>query len=188
MKASNTRALGTFGWAVAISGDVIAVGAPAENSSAVGVGGNQADTSAAGAGAVYVFRYSDAWVQEAYVKASNTTSYDNFGWSLGLRGEVLVVGAYAEDSNSVGVNNGEDNDAADDSGAIYVLRRGTSTWSQQAYIKASNTGSGDHFGEAVAVSDDTIAVGARYEDGGASGINGPGSNTKMDSGAAYVFH
>jgi hypothetical protein len=59
---------------------------------------------------------------------------------------------------------------------------------QQAYLKASNTGAGDEFGNALAVSGETVVVAARYEDSGATGIDGDGSdNGATDSGSAYAF-
>jgi hypothetical protein len=71
-----------------------------------------------------------------------------------------------------------------------VFTRTGSTWSQQAYIKASNTDAGDGFGWTVAVPDDgnTLVVGAPNESGGVGGIDGNGAdNTQTGSGAAYVF-
>src|SRR6266480_1485446 len=75
LKASNTSANDNFGYSVALSADgsTLAVGAPGEASAATGVDGNQADTSAARSGAVYIFaRHGISWSQEAYIKASNT--------------------------------------------------------------------------------------------------------------------
>jgi hypothetical protein len=100
----------------------------------------------------------------------------------------IVVGAWREDSAATGVNGNQSNDGSLDSGAVYVFVRNGSTWSQQAYLKASNTGPEDFFGEAVAISGDTIVVGASAEDGGARGVNGNQNNEAgYDSGAAYVF-
>src|SRR6266705_923328 len=79
VKASNTGAADEFGFAVALSGDgiTLVVGAPGEASAATGIGGDQADNTAANAGAVYVFTRSvTTWTQEAYVKASNTGAGD----------------------------------------------------------------------------------------------------------------
>ncbi len=74
------------------------------------------------------------------------------------------------------------------SGAAYVFVRSGGVWSQQAYLKASNTGAGDCFGESVAVSGDTVVVGASCEDSNATGVNGnQADNSAADTGAAYVF-
>jgi len=59
---------------------------------------------------------------------------------------------------------------------------------QTAYLKASNVGEGDHFGISVAMSRDTLVVGALYEDSSAVTVDGDQSNNgKQDAGAAYVF-
>ncbi len=82
---------------------------------------------------------------------------------------------------------------------MYVFVRQGNTWSQQAYIKASNAGEagvgenfgdGDQFGFSLAISDDgnTIAAGAITEDSGAAGIDGnQADNSKVSTGAVYVF-
>jgi hypothetical protein len=72
--------------------------------------------------------------------------------------------------------------------ARYVFVRSGTTWSQQAYLKASNTNGGDTFGYWVAVCCDRVVVGAPYEDSNATGVDGNQSNNSSDlSGAAYVF-
>jgi hypothetical protein len=189
IKASNTDAGDTFGWSVSVSGDTLAVGAINEASAATGVNGNQSDNSAPQAGAVYVFRRSGTvWAQEAYVKASNTDAGDAFGNSVSLSGDTLVVGAPFESSNATGINGDQSDNSADKSGAAYVFQRSGTTWTQQAYVKASNTDAQDCFGTAVALDGDTLAVGANGESSKATGINGDESdNSAMNSGATYVF-
>ncbi|MBX9735302.1 MAG: FG-GAP repeat protein [Phycisphaerales bacterium] len=178
-----------FGSAVAVSGDTVVVGAISEASSATGVNGNQANNSAAGSGAAYVFVRSGAtWTQQAYLKASNTGSGDAFGGSLAISGDTVVVGAFGEDSSATGVNGNQAGNTADASGAAYVFVRSGSTWTQQAYLKASNTGANDAFGFSVAISGDSVVVGAKQEDSSATGVNGANNNNNaLDSGAAYVF-
>jgi hypothetical protein len=93
-----------------------------------------------------------------------------------------------EDSNAVGVNKSQANNLAAESGAAYVFTRSGSTWSQQSYLKASNTGANDYFGIALAVSGDTVVIAARNEDSAATGVNGDQSdNSAVDAGAVYVF-
>lgn len=194
VKASNTDAGDAFGWVISLSasGDLMAVGAPREDSSSRGIDGNQSNNLAADSGAVYLFRRTGtAWAQEAYLKAGNSGAGDQFGVSLALSadGATLAVGAWQEDGDATGIN-GTDSDAAADSGAAYVFVSGAAGWSQLAYIKASNTGAGDAFGSSVALSADgrTLAVGAYGEDSSAVGINGdPANNAATDSGAVYVF-
>ena len=60
-------------------------------------------------------------------------------------GDTIVVGAYGEDSNATGVNGNQTSNSATDSGAAYVFVREGTNWSQQAYLKASNTGKGANF-------------------------------------------
>jgi hypothetical protein len=198
VKASNTGSSDQFGFAVALSanGDTLAVGANGESSSATGIGRDQENDSAASAGAVYVYT-RDAlghWSQQAYVKASNTDAGDVFGTSVALAadGATLAVGAPGEASNTIGVGGDQTDDSADDAGAVYVFtRNGAGTWSQQAYVKASNTGAADWFGWAVDLSADgaTLAVGARQEASDATGIGGSQGDdpATLNFGAAYLF-
>ncbi|HWO27154.1 MAG TPA: hypothetical protein VNO30_50840 [Kofleriaceae bacterium] len=195
VKASNTEKLDFFGWSVALSGDgsTLAVGATDENSKATGIGGNQVDNSLLGAGAVYVFtRSGTTWSQSAYVKASNTDAGDSFGSSVALSddGSTLVVGALYEDSKATGIGGDQADNFASNAGAVYVFTRSGTTWSQQAYVKASNTGINDSFGYSVALSGDgsTLAVGADRESSAATGIDGSQFDESFgDAGAVYVF-
>src|SRR5262249_11891529 len=157
VKASNIS--GYFGTAVAISGDTVVVGAPREASNATGVNGDQDDTSAPDSGGAYVFvRNGSTWAQQAYLKASNTEAADKFGGAVAISGDTIVVGAIAESSDATGVNGDQSNNDAQFSGAAYVFFRNGTTWSQQAYLKASNTQTSDQFANSVAVSGDTIVV------------------------------
>jgi hypothetical protein len=189
LKASNTKAGYQFGAAIAISGDTLVVGAPGESSNATGVNGDASNTSAPVSGAVYVFvRNGGVWSQQAYLKASNTGTGDSFGYSVALSGDTLVVGAPYEDSSAAGINGNAADNGAFDSGAAYVFVRGAGGWSQEAYLKASNTGSGDRFGYSVSVSGDTVAVGADGEDSAVTGVDGSeNDNSAEGAGAAYVF-
>jgi hypothetical protein len=191
-KASNTGLLDQFGAAITLSGDTLAVAAPGEGSSSTRVDGDQGDNSAPGAGAVYVFvRQGATWAQQAYVKASNAGSGDQFGTSLALSGDTLAVGASEEDSSATGVNGNQADNTAPSSGAVYVFVRSGVIWTQQAYVKASNAGRDDRFGWSVALSGDTLAVGAPGEASSASGVNPTGASQGDDSapgaGAVYVF-
>jgi len=195
VKASNSESSDQFGYSVALSGDgnTLAVGANLEASSAMGVNGDQDDNSVFGAGAVYVFvRDGATWSQQAYVKASNTDAADVFGYQVGLSfdGDTLAVAAQGEDSAAPGVNFDETNNDAGGAGAAYVFSRDGASWTQQAYLKASNPEENDLFGSSIAISDDgdTIVVGALDEDGGQPGVNGdPTDNSGRGSGVAYVF-
>ena len=127
------------------------------------------------------------WSQQAFLKASNTDANDYFGSSIALDDDTLAVGAYLEDSNATGVNDDEASDDNNDSGSVSLFTRSGTTWSQQAYIKASNTNTGDEFGHSVALIGGTLAVGATGEDSNATGVNGNEANNDAEnSGAVYV--
>ncbi len=200
VKASNTDIDDQFGFAVSISdnGNTLIVGVPFEGSTATGINGDQLDNSASDSGAAYVFVRSSTgtWSQQAYIKASNTEDFDNFGRAVSVTadGNTLAVGAFFEDSDATGIDGDQANNGSgvnSNSGAAYVfVRSSTGTWSQQAYIKASNSGDRDEFGFAVSMSGDgnTLIVGASLEDSTATGINGDQlDNSASNSGAAYVF-
>jgi hypothetical protein len=210
IKASNAEAYDHFacgggnqghtGTSIAVSGDAntMAIGAPFESGGTAGVNGNQSDNSVYAAGAVYVYvRQGDSWTQQAYVKASNPGQNDHFGSSVALSrdGSTMAVAAHWEESAATGINGNQNDNSIPQAGAAYVFSRTGTTWTQQAYVKASNTGNaaqgdGDQFGFSLALSGDgnTMAVGAITEDSAAKEING---NDKDDSaqsaGAVYVF-
>lgn len=215
IKASNTEAYDHFacgggnqghtGNSIALSGDgsTMAVGAPFESGGAAGINGNQRDNSMYAAGAVYLYvRQGDSWVQQAYVKASNPGQSDHFGSSVALSrdGSTLAVAAHWEASAATGVNGNQSDNSIPQAGAVYVFTRTGTTWTQQAYVKASNTGrpgkggddvgDGDQFGYAMALSGDgnTLAAGAITEDGGAMQIDGnQHDDSATSAGAVYVY-
>ncbi|MCG8383428.1 MAG: FG-GAP repeat protein, partial [Gammaproteobacteria bacterium] len=194
-KASNTDAGDQFGTQVALSSDgqTLAVSAPFESSSAWGAGGNQANNSASESGAVYVFTETGgSWSQQVYLKASNTDAGDQFGTGLSLssNGDTLAVGAQYEASNTLGVDGDETDNSTTGAGAVYVFSRNAGTWSQEGYLKSSNTEGGDFFGISTSLTADgnSLAVGATGEDSDATGANGDlYSNFARDAGAVYVF-
>lgn len=214
LKGSNTEAGDHFGcggvldghagYGAAISGDgnTVAIGAPHESGGSSGVNGNQNDNSMYGSGAVYVFvRSGSGWAQQAYVKPSNPQMSAEFGHAVALSadGNTLAVSAYWEASKATGINGDQKDESIPQAGAVYVFTRTGTRWTQQAYVKASNTGEagtadsfgdGDQFGVSLALSDDgaTLAVGAISEDSRASGINGnQADNTATSAGAVYLF-
>jgi hypothetical protein len=219
IKASNAEAGDYFGdgganqshtgSSIALSrdGNTMAIGAPYESSGSKGINGNQNDNSVYASGAVYVFtRNGDNWVQSAYVKASNPGQSDHFGGGVALStdGNTMAVSAYFEASAATGINGNQNDDSLPQAGAAYVFTRTGGTWSQQAYIKASNTGrapvagnpddwgDGDQFGFSIALNADgnTLAVGAVSEDSRASSINNTqfqNDDSAGTSGAVYVF-
>jgi hypothetical protein len=194
-KASNTGAGDYFGFAIALAGDgnTLAVGAPFEASGASGINGDQLDNSKVQSGAVYVFVRSGAtWIQQAYVKASNPDPGDRFGWKIALSGDgnTLAVGALAEASCATGIDGLQQNNLCGDAGAAYVFARNGTTWSQQAYVKASNSRNSQEFSESLALSTDgnTLAVGEPGDPSAAVGINGSQTDTSgSNDGSVFVF-
>lgn len=154
-----------FGHSVAISGDVVVVGADLD------------DTGGTNAGAAYVFARdeggTDNWGQVKKLVASDAQDDDRFGTSVAISGDVVLVGAYKHDSAGL------------DAGAAFVFSRnagGTDNWGQlstagdNGKLTASDAQPEDRFGGSVSVSGDVAIVGAWLED------------EKGDfAGAAYVF-
>jgi hypothetical protein len=145
-----------FGIAVALSGNTAIVGAYFDD---VGANINQ--------GSAYVFaRSGSTWTQQAQLTAASGTNSDQFGVSVTLSGDTAIVGAYLDD---VGANSNQ--------GSAYVFTRSGTIWTQQAQLNASGGGADDRFGYSVALSGDTVVVGAYLDDVGAN----------TDQGSAYVF-
>ena len=174
-----------FGASVAVSGQTIVVGAPWEDSAERGVmtlAPSDDGAPQAGAAFVYVFR-SGSWELEAVLKASNADPLDEFGWSVAISGDTVVVGAPGEAGGARAVNGDPTDNSRPGCGAVYVFVRSGGAWSQTAYIKASDAAAGDAFGSAVAISGSAIVVGAPLKD-----LDRPGNAlVGVDAGAAYVY-
>ncbi|MDI9319480.1 MAG: hypothetical protein QM530_03300, partial [Phycisphaerales bacterium] len=181
IKASNTGGGDGFGYSLSLSSDAtsLAVGAIDEDGSGKGV--NPADNDSTGdAGAVYIYtRSGSTWSFTDYIKASNTGADDEFGHSVSLSsdGSTLAVGVPFEDGSGRGINPA-DNDSAITAGAVYIYTRSGSTWSFTDYIKASNSGFNNHFGNSLSLNSDgtSLAVGSARE-----------SITAGGEGVVYLF-
>jgi len=120
-------------------------------------------------GAAYVFaRNGDSWTQQARLESSVFRKSDDFfGLSVAISsdGSTAAVGALREDSAATGINGDEDDNSASNSGAVYVYTSDGTNWSQQAFVKATNTGESESFSRSVALSanGDVLAVGADNE-------------------------
>ncbi len=130
------------------------------------------------------------WSAHSYIKGSNNEYEDRFGTSIALSadGNAVAIGSPFEDSSALGVEGNETLDDAPGSGAAYVYRRaGDGTWSQQAYVKASNTGADDTFGTSIALSSDAAAlvVGATAE--ASSSDTDQNDNSAAAAGATYLY-
>ncbi|MGL5019246.1 MAG: FG-GAP repeat protein [Luteolibacter sp.] len=157
LTASDAARGDRFGNSVSVSGDTVVVGAHRDGNGGVSYSGS-----------AYVFtRSGSIWSQQAKLTASDAASGDEFGYSVSVSGNTLVVGAYLDEGLGF------------DNGSAYVFIRTDSTWSEQAKLSASDAAksSDDRFGNSVSVSGDTVVVGAYRDDDGSF----------SDSGSAYVF-
>jgi hypothetical protein len=139
LTASDGEAGDELGRAVAISGDVVLVGAP--------------HTITAGSGAAYVFRRSgEAWAEEAKLFASDGSD-DQFGHAVSVSGDVAIIGAH------------QDGQAGIDAGAAWVYRYqpGRAGWVQEAKLIASDAAGGDQLGFSVAIDGEIAIVGANRD-------------------------
>ena len=195
LKAPNAGPGDDFGNSVALDGDTLIVGAHYENSCSTTPVSTTAssDNGCHHSGAAYVYvRVGGAWQFHAYLKAPNTGQDDEFGGSVALDGDTLIVGAWFDDSCSttpVSTTAAADNGCGN-AGAAYVYERVGITWRFAAYLKAPNAGQYDWFGVTVALDGDTLIVGAELED---SCSTTPVSTTASwdtgcsHAGAAYVY-
>lgn len=147
-----------FGYAVAVSGRTIVVGA-------------HLDREATSAGSVYVFERSTTgtsnWVQTRKIVPADGASLDDFGSAVSLAQDTLVVGARSDDDNG------------GSSGSAYVFGRnqgGVGAWGLVKKIRASDAAAGDEFGGAVSVQQDLIGVGAKRD-----------PHDSRNSGSVYLF-
>jgi HJR/Mrr/RecB family endonuclease len=194
VKAFNANSLDGFGGSVALSGDgaTLAVGASWEESAATGIDGDQFLNGTMTAGAAYVFSHGTRWTQSAYVKASNTSTFQFFGSAVALNrdGTLLVVGAWGESSTAAGLNGDQKVNTLSGAGAAYRFARLTRGWAQADYIKSSTPRMGANFGAPLALSRDgsTLAIAAARESSNATGINGNQADSSAGwAGAVYVF-
>lgn len=154
--ASDAASSDWFGFAVAIDGTRLVISSPVANDQGVA------------SGKVYVFeRQADgSWDEVALLLASDGETNDNFGWSVDLDGDRIVVGAHDSDGP-----------AGESTGTLYVFdRQPDGTWLEVATCTATDAAQGDQLGVAVAFSGDTVVGGAPKDDDGG-----------VSSGAAYVF-
>lgn len=178
--------------ALANDGNTLVVAAAQEASMWQGVAAMANDDSAFAAGAIYVFTRSGVtWSQDVYIKASNAEALDAFGSQVAISGDGSTIAASAagEASSSRVVNGNQASNAAGQSGAIYVFVRSGMTWSQQAYVKASNADPGDSLTFlTLSQNGGLLVAGAPNEQSRATGVNGNGNVNVTDGvGAVYVY-
>jgi hypothetical protein len=149
--ANDGGAVDRFGWRVAISGDTIVVGSYGNSS---------------GRGAAYIFvRSGSTWTQQQKLTANDGAQGDQFGWSVAISGETVLVGANLDAVNGMS------------QGSAYVFTRSGTTWTQQQKLTSSDGAANDWFGTSVALDGNTALVGAYFDDIG----------IVTNQGSAYVF-
>jgi len=154
LMAHDASAASFFGTSVAIDGDRIVVGAPGDQNAGIF------------AGAAYVFvRAGTKWTPEAKLIGSENSVADNFGFSVAIKGDMIVCGAY-----------GNSDFGQSEVGSAYVFRRVQGLWLEEQELVAGDGASGARFALSVALNDDTIVAGADGD-----------SELGFFSGAAYVF-
>lgn len=146
-----------FGWSVSIDGDYAAIGAPGAGSGAYYY-----------SGAVYVFkRNGSSWDQMAKLIAADRSGYSQFGVSVCIKGEYVLIGASG------------DSYIAEGGGSAYVFKREGMVWTEQAKLVPNGVGAADGFGSSVSIDGDYAIVGAPHSDWYGKATAEPGS--------AYVF-
>ena len=154
--ASDGAPFQLFGHSVAISGDTIVVGA---SGSVTGAGFST--------GAVYVFvRQGNTWTEQQRLTASGGALSDQFGYSVAISGNTIVVGASTDDTG-----------AGFDAGSVHVFVKVGDLWGFQQQLFAGDAANGDEFGTSVAVEGDRIVIGAYHNT----------TPSVFEAGSVYVF-
>ncbi len=109
-------------------------------------------------------------VQTATIYADDAKPLDEFGYAVAMDGNIAVIGA-----RNKSIRQGDD--LLTNAGVVYVFSREGNYWEQKAQLVAKDAEAGDSFGTSVAISGNTIVVGA----------TGVEIDDENDAGAAYVF-
>ncbi len=153
LTASDAAPNDLFGQSVSIASSTAAIGAYFD------------DDLGSHSGSAYIFQRSGTtWSENAKLVPSDGAEADQFGFSISLSGDTVVVGSPFDD------------DMGTDSGSAYVFRFNGTSWTQEAKLTAADGATGDLFGYSVSIDGDVVVAGAYSAD--AAGV---------DSGAAYVF-
>lgn len=202
-----------FGFAVSLDGDKLAVSAPGEDSIAAGINLSsdtetdnlKLNNTALSSGAVYIYEFdqdTNVWDETFYIKPEQNVVSDGdfnkgFGNALILKDNKLIIAAPLEDS----IDGDPSNSSVPNSGVVYPYQYSLSTlnWSSRSPIKAFNPGVSDQFGSSVALYDDSLFIGAPFEDHDArviSNFNEPNdnglddfldNNSRTDAGSVYIY-
>ena len=154
LTALDAAAYDWFGYSVSISEDYTVIGAHWD------------DDNGANSGSAYIFlRSGTTWTEQAKITASDGSADDEFGRSVSIDGDYVVVGSCHDDDDGT------------DSGSAYIFHRSGTSWTQQAKLTASDGAAYDYFGCPVSISGDYALISAHYDD-----------DNGVDSGSAYIYY
>lgn len=162
-----------FGYAVAVNGNFIAVGAYSEDEEEDGVSNPLTNP-----GSVYIFERDGGGTWNPYQKIvpNDRSSGDHFGYSIEIRDTLMVIGTHSDDHDETGGN------LLTDAGSAYIFENNGGTWAQFQKIDASDRAESDELGIDVGISGYSIIVGAFQQD-----FNSTGVDSLDDAGAAYIY-
>jgi len=166
LHASDSAPHDNYGIIVALSTDTAVIGTPFDNSHSFN------------AGSVYVYTRSHrTWTLQQKLIASDSAPGDQFGWSLALQSNTLLIGARFDD------------DRGYNSGSVYVYIRNGDVWIEQQKLSASDGSVNDQYGHSIALAGNRAIIGAPLDDNHLS--HDPGfaqdSDYSFDAGSAYVY-
>ncbi|MDD3688270.1 MAG: hypothetical protein PHE56_16115, partial [Bacteroidales bacterium] len=160
-----------FGSAVSLSGDWAIIGVAMQDFDEANI------YSIGNAGAAYIFRNnSGTWSQTQKIVLPDRSETDYFGCSVSIDGDYVIIGAYAEDENELGI------ETILEAGAAYIYKNNLDVWTLEEKICAQDRGTLDFFGYSVSINGNFAIVGA-YNDG----EDEFGSETVEGAGSAYIF-
>jgi hypothetical protein len=169
--ASDRAQADYFGISVDIDGDYAVVGSYYDDEDESG------NNYILNSGSVYVFKLTaGVWTQQQKIVASDREAGNNFGRSVAIDKEYIVVSTISESEDANG------NNTIASAGAAYIFKLENDIWTQKQKIVASDRQDGDYFGWSVAISENHIVVGAYAEDHDENG-----QNLLSNAGSAYIF-
>jgi len=169
--ASTPSAGASFGWSVALQGELAAIGAPHPGAPHGQAPGQRPH------GDVYLYRRApEGWSQTKQLQAIVPRDDDYFGIRVALSDGTLFVGACGDSSSESGLDADPQRGNLADAGAFYLFTQRDQDWWLSNFIKPSNTIRDAHFGQSGALSGDSIVVSAMHDKGPAT-----------QSGRVYVF-
>jgi len=152
--ASDSAPHDNYGIVVALSSDTAVIGAPFDS------------TRSFNAGSAYVYKHSNgAWSLQQKLQANDGAPGDQYGWSIALQGNTLLIGARFDD------------DRGFNSGSIYAYTRIDNTWVERQKFSAPDGSVNDQYGFTISLDGDVAFIGAPLDD-----------DNGFESGSVYIYH